>query len=194
MAPQDEHAAIAALPTLWTIGHSTRSNDEFMALLRAYDIRRLIDIRRYPGSRRYPHFQSDLLAKSLAEAGLGYGHMPALGGRRATTPDSVNKGWKNAGFRGYADYMQTGEFQNALKGLMAESRCARTVIMCAEAVPWRCHRSLVADALVTCGWEVHHILSPDRVQIHRLTAFAVMQNDRLVYPAPADQDAPPRLF
>ena len=105
-----------------------------------------------------------------------------------------NGGWRNTSFRGYADWMQTDRFASAVVELTGLARTQRTVIMCAEAVPWRCHRSLVADALVTCGWEVHHILSPDRVQIHRLTAFAVMQNDRLVYPAPADQDAPPRLF
>lgn len=194
MAPHDEHAASTAPPMLWTIGHSTRSSEEFMALLSAHAIRRLIDIRRYPGSRRYPHFHSDALAKRLVEAGLGYEHMPALGGRRATTADSINKGWKNAGFRGYADYMQTEEFQRALEELMVQGANLRTSVMCAEAVPWRCHRSLVADALVTRGWDVHHILSPDRVQIHRLTSFAVIQGDRLNYPAPADPDTPPRLF
>jgi uncharacterized protein (DUF488 family) len=194
MAPHNKHEAITAPPLLWTIGHSTRSSEEFVALLRAYDIQRLIDIRRYPGSRRYPHFHSDALTRSFAEAGLDYEHMPALGGRRATTADSPNKGWKNAGFRGYADYMQTEEFQSAIEALMVKGRTSRTSVMCAEAVPWRCHRSLVADALVSRGWEVHHILSPDRVQIHRLTSFAVIQTDRLIYPAPADQDAPPRLF
>ncbi len=165
-----------------------------MALLSAHAIRRLIDIRRYPGSRRYPHFHSDALAKSLAEAGLGYEHMPALGGRRATTPDSLNKGWRNAGFRGYADYMQTEEFQSAIEKLMAEGTTLRTSIMCAEAVPWRCHRSLVADALVTHGWEVVHIMGPGQIKIHHLTSFAVKQDDRLVYPVPDDQEVPPRLF
>ena len=185
---------LTTAPTLWTIGHSTRTNEEFLALLSAQGIARLVDVRRYPGSRRYPHFHSDALAESLTEAGLTYRHMPNLGGRRVASPDSSNKGWKNASFRGYADYMQTDEFQEALKTLRAEATRSRTVIMCAEAVPWRCHRSLIADRLLTSGWNVWHILGPGQVQTHRLTAFAVVQGDRLLYPLPADQEAPPRLF
>ena len=181
-------------PTLWTIGHSTRSSEEFLSLLTAHGIGRLVDVRRYPGSRRYPHFHSDALAKSLSEAGLAYRHMPNLGGRRTARADSPNKGWKNASFRGYADYMQTEEFEEALEELMAYSTTLQTVIMCAEAVPWRCHRSLIADKLLTDGWEVLHIMGPGQVQRHRLTAFAVQRGGRLVYPAPADQEAPPRLF
>lgn len=186
--------AVRPHSTLWTIGHSTRSNEEFLALLLAHDIRRVIDIRRYPGSRRYPHFHSDALARNLTEAGLCYEQMPTLGGRRTAQSDSLNRGWKNASFRGYADYMQTEEFQRAVAGLMAQGMKGSTAIMCAEALPWRCHRSLVADALVTQGWEVVHIMGPGQVKIHHLTAFAVIQAGRLVYPAPADQDAPPQLF
>jgi uncharacterized protein (DUF488 family) len=181
-------------PALWTIGHSTRTNEEFLALLTAQGIARVVDVRRFPGSRRYPHFHSVALAESLTEAGLIYRHEPNLGGRRVASPDSLNKGWKNASFRGYADYMQTGEFQEALGTLMAEAARSRTVIMCAEAVPWRCHRSLIADRLLASGWDVWHMLGPSQVQPHRLTAFAVVQGHRLLYPLPPDQEAPPRLF
>lgn len=180
--------------TVWTIGHSTRSSDEFLALLHEHAIRRLIDIRRYAGSRRYPHFHSDALRKTLVDAGLEYHHLVGLGGRRTTHPGSPNSGWKNAGFRGYADYMGTEPFQDALRELMSHAAASRTAIMCAEAVPWRCHRSLVADALVTHDWQVIHIMGPDQVKLHRLTAFAVTDAGRLVYPAPTDHDAPPRLF
>lgn len=178
---------------IWTVGHSTRSSEEFVALLLAYEIHRLIDIRRYPGSRRYPHFNSDCLAESLSAAGLGYEHLPELGGRRRARPDSPNGGWKNTSFRGYADYMQTEEFRRAVEELIACGNKERTVIMCAEAVPWRCHRSLVADALLIRGWEITHILGTGQAQLHRLTSFAVVQGDGLVYPAPA-ADTPPRLF
>ena len=164
-----------------------------MALLLAYEIHRLIDIRRYPGSRRYPHFNSDCLAESLSAAGLGYEHLPELGGRRRAMPDSPNGGWKNTSFRGYADYMQTEEFRRAIEKLIACGSKERTVIMCAEAVPWRCHRSLVADAFLIRGWEVIHILGTGQAQLHRLTSFAVVQGDRLVYPAPA-ADTSLRLF
>lgn len=180
-------------PMLWTVGHSTRSNEEFTALLLTYEIHRLIDIRRYPGSRRYPHFNTESLAGSLHRAGVGYEHLSELGGRRPARPDSPNGGWRNTSFRGYADYMQTEEFQRALEKLIAYGSDERAVIMCAEAVPWRCHRSLVADALVARGWEVVHIMGTGRVQLHHLTSFAVVQGDRLVYPAPA-ADTPPRLF
>lgn len=185
---------LTTAPTLWTIGHSTRSKEEFLALLSAHGIARLVDVRRYPGSRRYPHFHSDALANSLTEAGLTYRHMPNLGGRRTARPDSPNKGWKNVSFRGYADYMHTGEFQLAIEALIGDATRSRSVIMCAEAVPWRCHRSLIADRLLTRGWEVLHIMGPGKVQPHRLTPFALLQGDRLLYPAPMDQEAPPSLF
>ena len=181
-------------PTIWTIGHSTRSSDEFLSLLTPYGIERLVDVRRYPGSRRYPHFHSDALAKSLTEAGLAYQHMPNLGGRRTARTDSPNKGWKNTSFRGYADYMQTGEFQQAIEELVADATCSQTVIMCAEAVPWRCHRSLIADRLQTRGWKVVHIMGPGQAQTHRLTAFAVLQGNYLLYPAPADTEGASGLF
>lgn len=188
-----QHPATALL-RLWTIGHSTRSSEDFVALLCAHSIERLIDIRRYAGSRRYPHFHADALAKELSKAGLSYEAMPTLGGRRTAHSDSLNRGWKNAGFRGYADYMQTEEFAKALDELRGYGANARTAIMCAEAVPWRCHRSLVADALVACGWEVIHILGPGQVKSHQLTAFATIRAGRLLYPAPPDEDATPRLL
>ncbi|MBA5872651.1 MAG: DUF488 family protein, partial [Nitrospira sp. CR2.1] len=172
---------------LWTIGHSTRSSEEFLLLLQSHDIQRLIDIRRYPGSRRYPHFHSAALANSLPGAGIWHKEMPTLGGRRTARSDSPNEGWKNASFRGYADYMQTEEFDQALDELIAQGRRERTAIMCAEAVPWRCHRSLVADALVVRDWEVTHLLGGCRVKPHRLTTFALLRDGRLMYPAPPDQ-------
>jgi uncharacterized protein (DUF488 family) len=179
---------------LWTIGHSTRSSEELLALLHNQDIRRLVDIRRYPGSRRYPHFHSGALGKSLPPAGIWYEEMPTLGGRRTARSDSPNNGWKNASFRGYADYMQTEEFDRALDELMALGAHERTAIMCAEAVPWRCHRSLVADALVARGWEVTHILGPGQMRPHHLTTFAKVQSGRLVYPASADPNPTLRIF
>ena len=179
---------------LWTIGHSTRSNEELLILLRSQELQRLIDIRRYPGSRRYPHVHSAALAKSLPAVGIRYEDMPRLGGRRTARSDSPNGGWKNASFRGYVDYMQTEAFDQALDALMAHAAEARTAIMCAEAVPWRCHRSLVADALVARGWEVLHILGVGQVTPHRLTSFAMVQDGRLLYPAAADQSSTLRMW
>ena len=179
---------------LWTIGHSTRSSDEFLALLQSHAIQRLVDIRRYPGSRRHPQFHAAALAKSLAQAECSYEEMPGLGGRRPARPDSPNGGWKNAGFRGYADYMQTEEFAVALGELMTRATEEQTAIMCAEAVPWRCHRSLVADALVVRGWDVTHILSPGQLKPHQLTAFAQVESGRLVYPPAPDPGSTLRLF
>ncbi|MCW5788233.1 MAG: DUF488 domain-containing protein [Nitrospira sp.] len=179
---------------LWTIGHSTRSNEELLILLRSQELQRLIDIRRYPGSRRYPHVHTAALAKSLPVVGIRYEDMPRLGGRRTARSDSPNGGWKNASFRGYADYMQTEAFDQALDALMAHAAEARTAIMCAEAVPWRCHRSLVADVLVIHRWEVVHIMGLAQNKKHQLTAFARVESDLIVYPAATDGEAPPRLL
>jgi uncharacterized protein (DUF488 family) len=134
------------------------------------------------------------LAESLKEAGLSYLHIPALGGLRKARKDSINDGWRNASFRGYADYMQMEEFQRALEVLMAYGTGMRAAIMCAEAVPWHCHRSLIADALVARGWEVRHILSQVKADEHRLTPFAVIDGTTLIYPQPVDPLDPPRLF
>ncbi|HET9962492.1 MAG TPA: DUF488 domain-containing protein [Nitrospiraceae bacterium] len=176
--------------TLWTVGHSTRPLEEFLRLLQAHDVDCLVDVRRYPGSRRYPHFNSVPLGEALGPVGIRYVHMPALGGRRRPRPDSVNDGWRNTSFRGYADYMDTDEFQHALKELIAESRARQAAVMCAEAVPWRCHRSLIADALVVRGHEVRHILSSTRWDRHQLTDFARITAGRLTYPSERD----PALF
>jgi uncharacterized protein (DUF488 family) len=178
-------------PTLWTIGHSTRPIDEFIALLQAHAIAELIDVRTVPRSRHNPQFNTDTLAQSLRSKGIQYRHMPALGGLRKPNKDSRNTGWRNESFRGYADYMQTEEFQRAVEELMAEGRLHRTAVMCAEAVPWRCHRSLIADALISRGWEVRHIMTESKADRHQLTSFAVSQNGTLTYP---DPDAVPRLF
>ena len=177
--------------SLWTLGHSTRPIDEFIGLLRAHQTSLLVDVRTVPRSRYNPQFNRDTLAQSLRDGGIAYRHCPELGGLRKPTNDSVNRGWRNESFRGYADYMQTEEFSNALEELMADSRLQPTAIMCAEAVPWRCHRSLIADALVSRGWDVRHIMSPEKATPHLLTSFAQVENGRLTYPKPND---PPSLF
>jgi uncharacterized protein (DUF488 family) len=165
--------------TIWTIGHSTRALDELIGLLRENDIQRLADVRRYPGSNRYPHFSRQSLAQSLASAGVEYVHIPELGGRRQAEADSPNTAWRNAQFRGYADHMATPEFRAALASLIADPR--RTAIMCAEAVPWKCHRNLISDDLARRGHEVIHILGPGSTQPHALNPKARVEDDRLVY-------------
>jgi uncharacterized protein (DUF488 family) len=179
---------------LWTIGHSTRPIEEFIGLLQTQGIQLLADVRITPYSRRNPQFHSETLAKSLADAGIQYRHMPALGGRRRNQPDSVNVGWRNEGFRGYADYMQTRDFWIALDDLVATGQKLSVAIMCAEAVPWRCHRTLIADALVGRGWTVQHIISANSLQSHALTPFAKLEADRLTYPAEGPQDSTLPLF
>lgn len=179
--------------SIWTIGHSTRAIDELLALLQAHGVTSLVDVRKFPMSRRHPQFNRESLLDSLASAGLRYRHMPELGGLRKSRPDSPNTGWRNASFRGYADYMQTEGFQQALEGLMTAAQTAPTAILCAEAVPWRCHRSLIADALSSQGWTVGHILTTAPPTPHHLTPFARQDGDRLTYPAPS-ADADPRLF
>jgi uncharacterized protein (DUF488 family) len=171
---------------VWTIGHSTRSLDTLVALLRAHGIERLADVRRFPRSRRHPHFDTDALAGDLPAAGLAYRHFPGLGGFRRARADSPNTGWRNASFRGYADYMDTAEFAGHLAALLEEARRGPTAIMCAEAVPWRCHRSLISDALLARGEEVRHILGPERADLHALTAGARLEGTRVVYPGEPD--------
>lgn len=188
------HYFMPRRPTIWTVGHSTRPIGEFTSFLRTHEIRLLVDVRTIPRSRHNPQFNRDTLAESLKETGLVSLHMPALGGLRKARKDSINNGWRNASFRGYADYMQTAEFWSALEELMMHGRQGPTAIMCAEALPWRCHRSLIADALVARGCEVRHILSQVKVDKHRLTPFAVIDGDMLTYPQPADPLDSPRLF
>ena len=173
------------------IGHSTRPLDELVALLRASGVQSLADVRTIPRSRRNPQFSLDVLAAALPEAGIGYAHLPRLGGLRRAAPDSANDAWENASFRGYADHMQTGEFEEGLVELRALARQGPVAIMCAEAVPWRCHRSLIADALFARGVVVEHIVGKGRTRPHRLTPFAVIEGRRVTYPAavpPADGD------
>ena len=165
-----------------TIGHSTRPLAEFIAMLKAHAVARLIDVRTVPRSRHNPQFDRDTLPLALAADGIGYEHAPGLGGFRRSHPGSANTGWRNASFRGYADYMQTEEFAKHLSDLMATARRERCVVMCAEAVPWRCHRSLIADALLVHGLRVEEIVNASRRRAHALTPFAKVDGLMITYP------------
>jgi uncharacterized protein (DUF488 family) len=167
---------------VFTIGHSTRPIEEFIGLLQAHGVTQLADVRTIPKSRRHPHFAQEALSVSLPAAGISYRHFPGLGGLRKAAPDSANGGWRHAGFRGYADYMQTPAFSAALADLLQWSRDAPTAVMCAEAVWWQCHRQLIADALVARGVAVRHITSPKAAAAHALTAFARVDGERVSYP------------
>jgi uncharacterized protein (DUF488 family) len=177
--------------TILTIGHSTRELDEFFGLLKAYGVQHLIDVRSVPRSRRNPQFNRETLGAALGREGIGYTHEQILGGLRKTHADSPNTGWRNASFRGYADYMQTGDFAAGIGRLVELGRRQRIAIMCAEAVPWRCHRSLIADALTVRGCAVEHILGGERRMAHTLTDFAVAEGEAIHYP-PKRQPTPPR--
>jgi uncharacterized protein (DUF488 family) len=166
----------------FTIGHSTRRLEDFVELLRAHSIATLVDVRTMPRSRHNPQFNSDSLAAALAPAAIRYEHAPELGGFRRPNVDSRNTGWRNTSFRGYADYMQTADFERAIAALAQRARSERIALMCAEAVPWRCHRSLIADALTARGIEVGEIVDRARVQPHALTSFAVVEGSRVMYP------------
>ena len=171
---------------LYTVGHSTREADAFIALLSAHGIDVLVDVRRFPGSRRHPQFGSDPLRSALTGSGIGYRHAEALGGRRTARPDSPHGAWRNASFRGYADHMDTTEFQEALNEVLAEAEACNVALMCAEAVHWRCHRNLIADAATARGVGVFHIHSAERVERHTLSPHADVRPDGTVaYPAPA---------
>ncbi|CAG0957412.1 DUF488 family protein [Geobacter sp.] len=172
--------------TIYTVGHSTRSLDEFVGLLRAHGIRQLVDVRTIPRSRHNPQFNRDTLSIYLRNRRIGYRHMKELGGLRHTRTDSPNMGWHNASFRGFADYMQTPAFDAALEELIKVARRKTTAIMCAETVPWRCHRSLIGDALVVRGIEVSNIMSLRSVTRHSLTAMATVEGMRITYPARQD--------
>jgi len=176
-ATQPAHAKL----TIWTIGHSTRPIDEFLALLAVHRIVRLADVRTVPRSGRHPQFNTDQLSTALAAAGLEYLHLPRLGGLRHPRRNSTNLAWQNASFRGYADYMETKAFEEGLFELETFA-VAPTVVMCAEAVWWRCHRQLIADALVARGVEVRHILSAAPPEPHHLTSFAVVDGHQVRYP------------
>lgn len=176
------------MSTIYTVGHSTRAIEDFIALLRANQVAAIADVRTIPKSRHNPQFGEAALQASLEAAGLGYSRWPALGGLRRARADSENLGWRNASFRGFADYMQSPEFAAALAELETMAKQQRTAVMCAEAVPWRCHRSLIADALTVHGWHVLDIISPQEPQAHRLTPFLVVRDGRLGYPAPLNSD------
>ncbi len=167
---------------IWTIGHSTRPIQEFLDLLTRQKIRCLVDVRAIPFSRHNPQYNQDTLSKFLQTAEITYSHFPALGGRRKSRSDSKNTGWRNASFRGYADYMQTPDFQAALNDLTALAARTATAIMCAEAVPWRCHRSLIADAFIAQGGAVLEIMGDSEPRQHRLPAWAHVDNGVVTYP------------
>jgi uncharacterized protein (DUF488 family) len=167
---------------IFTVGHSTRSADDFVGLLKAHRIELLVDVRTVPRSRHNPQFNRDTLPKTLRPAGIEYMHLAELGGLRKPRADSTNAGWRNLSFRGFADYMETPEFEKGLAMLMEAAKTRRAAIMCAEAVPWRCHRSLIADALVARGMEVFELSSLTQAQPHRLTPFARVEGARVSYP------------
>jgi uncharacterized protein (DUF488 family) len=171
-----------ASAVIYTIGHSTRPIDEFLTLLGVHHIRQLVDVRTVPRSLRNPQFAREALSRSLTAAGIAYRHLPELGGLRKPRRDSTNTAWRNDSFRGYADYMQTAAFDRALDELTAFAAAAPTAIMCAEAVWWRCHRRLIADALVARGIDVRHITSTAAASGHELTEFARVDNGRVTYP------------
>lgn len=173
----------APKPTILTIGHSNRSLDEFVRMLHAHGVELLVDVRTIPRSRHNPHFNGDALPKSMRAAQIGYRHIKALGGLRHARKDSINTAWRNSSFRGFADHMQTEEFISALEGLIELSRTKSLAIMCAEAVPWRCHRSLIADALTTRGVSVEHIFSETQRKPHSLAPFLKVRKGVLTYPA-----------
>ena len=177
--PQGRHWPDGAI---FSLGHSTLPIERFIVLLKAYGIERLVDIRTMPRSRHNPQFNAEALAASLAAAHLDYTPLQALGGLRHARKDSPNTGWRNENFRGYADYMQTAAFQHALEMLLEMSRKDQVAIMCAEAVPWRCHRSLVSDALNVRGIPVVEILSERSERMHKLTPFARVEGTRITYP------------
>ncbi len=167
---------------LWTVGHSTRTLEELIGILAAHRIEWLADVRSVPRSRRHPCFDRATLPGPLGRAGIGYSHEPGLGGLRRPRADSTNLGWQNPGFRGYADHMETDEFERHFGALMARAAAARLTVMCAEAVPWRCHRSLIADAATARGIEVRHILTAGEARPHRMTPFARVSDGRVRYP------------
>lgn len=182
---------VVAVNVLFTIGHSTHSIEEFIELLAAHHVHHLVDVRSIPKSRHVPQFNTDALDLSLHAAGIDYTHLKALGGRRHSRKNSINTGWRNTSFRGYADYMSTPQFAEGLAALIQIARTTPTVIMCAEAVPWRCHRSLIADAMILKGWDVRDILTTAPATEHKLTPFLKVVDGQPTYP---DPNEPGTLF
>jgi uncharacterized protein (DUF488 family) len=170
------------MPTIYTIGHSTRTRDELIEILHHYDVRSLVDVRTMPRSRHTPQFNEDEMQEALPEASIAYRHLAKLGGLRHARKDSTNTGWRNASFRGYADYMQTPEFLEGLNELIEIAETSSTAIMCAEAVPWRCHRSMIGDALLIRGWDVLDIFDTRKIEPEHLTDFARVEGLTITYP------------
>jgi len=181
----------ARIGTIWTIGHSTRALADFLDLLDAWQIATIADVRRFPGSRKHPQFGQQALAQALAARRIDYVWMPDLGGRRRAAPDSPNTAWRNAGFRGYADYMSSAPFALALSRLLELASASRTALMCAESLWWRCHRALIADALCVRGIEVVHILDAQHSTVHPMTQPARIVDGQLSY---VESGAPRGLF
>lgn len=173
-------------PIVFTIGHSTRAIGDFMHLLKSHGVQRVIDVRTLPRSRFNPQFDRARLPSALEDAGIHYSHVPGLGGLRRARRDSVNTGWRNESFRGYADYMQTDPFKESLEQCIQLASAERVVLMCAEAVPWRCHRSLIADALLARGIQTREIVSEMRARPHSMTPFAQVTGINVMYPAASD--------
>ncbi len=173
--------------SVFSIGHSTRSLDEFLELIEQFRIQLLLDIRTIPKSRRVSQFNADSLERALQNHGVGYRHLKQLGGLRRPIHDSPNTGWRNLSFRGFADYMQTAEFKKGLSEVLDLAAEKKVALMCAEAVPWRCHRSLISDSLLVRGIEVIHIISAKSVRLHELTPFAMIKGDRITYPRITDE-------
>jgi uncharacterized protein (DUF488 family) len=169
------------MATVWTVGHSTRSGEEFGQILRVHEIQVLVDVRSFPGSRRYPQFNREALSESLAKLGIEYKHAPRLGGRRTPRKDSHNTAWKNASFRAYADHTETDEFRNGVEELLELADDSRIAVMCAEAVWWRCHRSLISDYLKAKGHTVIHILDENKTEEHPFTSAARIVDGELSY-------------
>ncbi|HYH15362.1 MAG TPA: DUF488 domain-containing protein [Flavisolibacter sp.] len=166
---------------IWTIGHSTRTLEQFIEILKSFSIRQLVDVRHYPGSRKYPHFNKEVLSHSLANVHILYTHIELLGGRRRANADTNNTAWRHPAFRGYADYMQTDPFQKGIIQLEQLAVNEKTAYMCSEAVWWRCHRSMISDFLKVRGWEVYHIIDNKKAKEHPFTAPARVVNGQLTY-------------
>jgi uncharacterized protein (DUF488 family) len=190
----DQHlpAGTRTTLTIWTIGHSTHSLEEFVAMLKAHDITQLVDVRTIPKSRRVPQFNAESLSAALPKLAIEYVHLKVLGGLRHAKKDSLNTGWRNASFRGYADYMGTDEFRQGIERLVKLARTKRTAIMCAEAVPWRCHRSLIGDALLARGVHVEDIMSATSSRDHELTPFAKVHELEITYPGDGNLELFPK--
>jgi len=176
--------------SIWTVGHSNRSIEDFTRILTAHRIERVIDVRRFPASRKWPHFDAESLGRSLPAAGIDYAGMPELGGRRKPRPDSPHVAWRVDAFRGYADFMDSEEFARSLAKAIGLARDRRSALTCAEALPWRCHRSILADAFLARGWEVLEILSEREARPRKLPNFARLEGERVLYDRAGQPDLP----